>query len=340
MLSELTSKETAVLRAVVRAYVEQARPAASKYIASRCGLGMSPATIRSIMVGLEERGCLVQKKHRSAGRVPSEAGLRLYASSILELDRLETGERRRIRRAFRATGSEPRHTLRQASRILSEFSEHTGVVLAPRFSTTPLRSAQFVPLQPGSVVAVLVDEAGFVFARVVPTDDSLGGGELEKFNNYMSLRLGGRSLRQLRELIAQEADEQAGSFNRVLARLLSMARKAVEAEAETLFVGGRLNVLNHPESADLRLLRQTLLALEEKRHLVRLLDSTVGEGVHISIGGQQALAGLSLVSSAYRGKGGGFIGSLGVVGPMRMDYARIVPLVAYTALQVSQVLDH
>jgi heat-inducible transcriptional repressor len=329
-----------VLRAVVQSYVEQAAPVASKRVAASCGLGLSPATVRGVMADLEVRGLLIQE-HRSSGRLPSEAGLRLYVDSILEVERLGSGQRSRIRRAFRRLGGEPQRALREASRLLSELSEHAGVVLAPRISETPLRSARFLHVQPGAVLAILMDEAGFIYSRIVPVDDDLTQRELDRFAGYIQARLRGRSLQDLRELVAREAEEEAGRFSRALVRLLSAARKALEAEAETLFVGGRINVLNHPEFADLGLLRLTLKALEEKRQIIRLLDRTAAaDGVRIVIGGAggAALAGLSLVSSAYCGAAGEFVGSLGVVGPTRMDYARVVPIVAYTARAVSQVL--
>lgn len=333
----LDPRECAVLRSVVCAYVEHARPVASKWVAASSGLGLSAATIRSVMADLEARGLLV-KEHRSAGRLPSEAGLRLYVDSILEVEPLSPRERNRIRRALRRLGGEPRRALHEASRILSDVSDHAGVVLAPRVAEVPLRSARFVQVQPRAVLAVLVDEAGFVHSRLVAVDDDLTQRELDKLSDYILARLRGRSLRELRELVAREAEEEAGRFNRVLLRLLSMAREALEAEA--LFVGGRANVLNHLEFGDLGLLRSALRALEEKRLIIKLLDRTAAaDGVSIVIGGRKGLAGLSLVSSAYCGAGGECVGSLGVIGPMRMDYARIVPIVAYTARQVSQVLD-
>lgn len=330
-----------MLRAVVHAYVELARPVASSRVAARCGLGLSPATIRSIMVGLEERGLLV-REHCAAGRLPSEAGLRLYVEQVLELERLSPGDKSRIRRAFRGTGREPERALREASRVLSEVSEHAGVVLAPRLSETPLKSARFILIQPRSVLAVLVDEAGFVHSRVVAVDDDLAQRELDRFGDYLQGRLRGRGLRELREMVAREAAEEAGRASSVLARLLAMARTSLEAQTEALFVGGRANVLNHPDFADLGLLRTALRALEEKRLIVRLLDRTSAAGeVCIVIGGGagKALAGLSLVSSPYSGAAE-CVGSLGVVGPARMDYARVVPIVAYTARQVSHALDN
>jgi len=337
---KLTARECVVLRAVVRAYVDQAAPVASRRVAESCGLGLSPATIRAVMADLEAQGLLVQS-HRSAGRLPSEAGLRLYVDSILEVERLSPSERGRIRRAFRGLGGEPQRALREASRILSEVSEHTGVVLAPRFMESPLRSARFVQVLPGAVLAVLVDEAGFVYSRIVPAEEELTQAELDKFSDYLHSRLQGRTLKELRELVKREAEEEAGRTGRILARLLSLARTALEAESETFFVGGRTNVLKHPEFADLGLLRKALQALEEKRLIIGLLDRTAGaEVVRIFIGGGlQALAGLSLVGSAYCGAGE-CVGSLGVVGPMRMDYGRVVPIVAYTARQVSHLLDN
>lgn len=336
----LNARESAVLRAVVHAYVEQAAPVASKRVAATCGLDLSPATIRSVMAGLEERGLLMQE-HRSAGRLPSEAGLRVYVDSVLEVERLGQREKSRIRRAFRGLASEPQRALREASRILSEVSEHAGVVLAPRFAESPLRSCRFIQVQPGAVLAVLVDEAGFVHSRLVPVEGDVTQADLDKFSDYLGARLRGRSLRDLRELVKREAEEEAGRAGRVLVRLLSMARASLEAEAEGFFVWGRVNVLNHPEFNDLGLLRAALQALEEKRLIVRLLDRAAGAGgvrIFIGGGGRRGLPGLSLVSSPYCGPGE-CVGSLGVVGPVRMDYSRMVPIVAYTARQVSQVLN-
>jgi heat-inducible transcriptional repressor len=330
-----------VLRAVVHAYVNQAGPVASKLVASSCGLDLSPATIRSVMADLEARGLLMQE-HRSAGRVPSEAGLRVYVDHVLEAERLSPTERGRIRRALKGLKRDPQRAFQEASRVLSELSDHAGIVLAPRFAETPLRSARFVRVQQATVLAVLMDEAGFVHSRVVPLDEDIEQRELDKFSDYLISRLRGSSLHELRDQLAAEAHEEMGRASKVMVRLLSMARQAFEAEADLLFIGGRANVLNHPEFTDLKLLKAALKALEEKRLIIELLDRTAAaQGVHIVIGGGGALAltGLSLVSSAYCGAGE-CLGSLGIIGPTRMDYARVVPIVAYTARQMSQVLDN
>jgi len=342
MARSLSARESTVLQAVVRLYVEEAVPVASRKVAGCCGLGLSPATIRSVMGELESKGLLVQA-HRSAGRLPSEAGLRLYVDSILEVEQLPSADRTRIRRALREYRNDPVRALQEASRLLSQLSDHAGVVVAPRFEEAPLKSSRFLLLEPGQVLAVFCDEAGLIHSRLVTIEEDLEQSELDRLSGCLNARIKGMSLRKLREVLSVELAQELGRLGKRLSTLVKLAGEALEDE-DVVYVGGRANILNHPEFADLRLLRQALNALEEKRLLVRLLSGTAeAPGVTINIGkgrGRLApIAGMSLVSSGYR-LAGGSPGSLGIIGPQRMDYSRVVPLVDYTAWAIGKLLNN
>ena len=295
----LTERETSVLTTVLAHYIQTGEPVGSRTVAKFSGLNLSPATIRNLMLELEERGYLRQP-HTSAGRVPTPLGFRYYVDRILPIQELGTGVQRQIEVAFTPSAVDPQELVRQASRALSTVSGHPALVLSPRPQGMLLRHIQFITL----------------------------GGDGILCQNL--------TLAEARRQILAQMEEEKNLFDKMVSQALSLSRQALQSEddEEELYIEGTSHILDYPEfSADVEKIRVIFKAFEEKHHLITLLDRTLAsQGVHIIISPDEQFPEmqLSLVASSYRCDQSP-VGSLGVIGPMRMDYARVVPIVNYTA---------
>jgi heat-inducible transcriptional repressor len=332
----LGAREREVLKSVIRAHIVTGVPVGSKTLSLGTGMDLSPATIRNVMAELEERGLLVQP-HPSAGRVPTDTAYRLYVDHWMGAPRVVPAQAQAIDEALR-TRRDVAELLEAASRQLSRLSHHVGVVLAPELRRIVVEHLEFVRLDPRRVVAVLVDRAGVVHNRIVEEADASDQEELDRLGRWLTDQFAGLTLQQMREeLLRRVSEERAG---------LALARKALEpAAGETageLFVEGMANLLDEPAFADLDRMRAVLKTLEEKSRLVDLLGRVLdGEGVQVVIGSENPLPGLadcSLVTSTY-GAGDRVLGTVGVVGPTRMEYARTVALVDHLAKVLTRLLS-
>jgi heat-inducible transcriptional repressor len=332
----LGAREREVLKSVIRAHVVTGAPVGSKTLSLGTGMDLSPATIRTVMAELEERGLLVQP-HPSAGRVPTDTAYRLYVDHWMGAPRVVPAQAQAIDEALR-TRRDVAELLEEASRQLSRLSHHVGVVLAPELRRIVVEHLEFVRLDPRRVVAVLVDRTGVVHNRIVEDAEASNQEDLDRLGRWLTEQFAGLTLQQMREeLLRRVSEERAG---------LALARKAVEpagGEPEgELFVEGMANLLDEPAFADLDRMRAVLKTLEEKSRLVELLGRVLdGEGVQVVIGSENPLPGLadcSLVTSSY-GAGDRVLGTVGVVGPTRMEYARTVALVDHLAKVLTRLLS-
>jgi len=337
----LGDRFTWVLKTVVAQYIVTGEPVGSRTVAKTSGLNLSPATIRNLMLDLEERGFLRQP-HTSAGRLPTPKGFRYYVDHILPVQELGRSMQQQIQEGFSAPAHEPQELFRQASRVLSTVSGHPALVLGPRPQGIRLKHIKFIKLSEDGVLTVLVSQDNQVQTRFVRTDSRFSQEILDRFSQYLNELCQNLTLGESRHRILVKMEEEKNLFDKMLSQALSFSRQALQNdEAEELYIEGTSRILNYPEfTADVGKIRSIFKAFEEKHHLVTLLDQTMAaQGVQIIISPEEHFPEmqLSLVASSY-GSRQTPLGSLGVIGPMRMDYARLVPIVRYTASVVTDLL--
>ncbi len=333
---ELSERNCRILRSVVQTYIDRAEPVGSRTVAKRSGLGLSPATIRNVMADLEEIGLLYQP-HTSAGRVPTEAGLRYFVDYLLEREALSWGDQVAIEEGLRSSDMDLVATLKKAVELLAHFSGHAAVISTPRLTGERLSHVEFIRLRPGLVLVVLVADTGLVHNRLVHLDMDIREDRLEAFSLYLNQRLSRVSLEEARSSILEELEEEKRAFELLLQDLV-VSTQGPREEGEVI-IGGELNLLDYPEFSNVGRIRAMLQAFQEKRALLLLLERCLeSEGVQVFIGSEglgHKVPGCGMVLAPYLGKEYP-LGSLGVVGPMRMNYARVLALVEYTAQVLSE----
>jgi len=341
---ELSGRDRQVLEAVVSDYIQSGEPVGSRTVSKRYELRVSPATIRNVMADLEERGLLSQP-HTSAGRVPTEKGLRIYLDTLMRSRTLGKEERARIRRAFQENKSDIQAILQQTSRILSSFCRQAGVVLWPSWKATRLKHIEFVRLRPNQVMVILISKTGLVKHSLLEWPEDIKQEELDKYGRYLNERFQDLPLGEVKERILEEMVKEKVLFDALYSRALEVTQRFFESSLENseVYIEGQINLLENPEFSDVERLKGILEAFENKSRIVRLLDMSlkVSSGVQIILGPEsefQELQQISLISSPYR-HGDTLLGVLGVIGPLRMDYPRIIPVVEFTASLLSQLLN-
>lgn len=339
----LSERYREVLKAVIQDYIATAEPVGSRTISRKYGFSMSPATIRNVTADLEEMGYLAQP-HTSAGRVPTDRGYRFYVDTLMEPRQLTRAEAQRIEQRFAPSSGEVEALIREAGRVLSMFSHYVAVALAPKLEAKTLRRVEFIPLHKERILAVLVADPGLVQHRVLTLDEVIAPEELEAITRYLNALLGGMTLAQIRDYLVAKMAEEKALYDRMMERALRVGVQAFQEEErpEDVYVGGAANIAREPEFADVGKMQAIFSAFEEKSKLVKILNACLTpQQTTIIIGSEgpvRELQDLSLIASPYR-SGGGVLGVLGVVGPTRMPYARVVSLVDYTAKVVSRFLS-
>lgn len=343
VIGELSQRSREIFRHIVDAYVETGEPVGSRTISRRLGLTLSPATIRNVMADLEEAG-LLYAPHTSAGRLPTELGLRMFVDGLLEIGGLTEEERQSIDIQCAAAGRSLPEVLEQATQMLSGLSHCAGLVVAPK-SQRPLKHIEFVHLGPGRALAVLVTEDGVVENRLIDLPVGLPPSSLIEAGNYLVARLVGRTLDAARAEILAEIESQRAELDQLAAKVVEagLASWAGGNKGGALIVRGQSRLLEEVnELADLERVRALFAALETKEALARLLEAAdKAEGIQIFIGAQNelfSLSGCSVVIAPYRDAEERIVGAVGVIGPTRINYARIIPMVDYTAKVIGRVL--
>lgn len=341
---KLTQRDQTVLEAVVTDYIETGEPVGSRTISKRGAMNVSPATIRNVMADLEEMGLLYQP-HTSAGRIPTVKGLRLYLDSIMPSRQLERMERQQIRAALQNKPQDLKELLHSTSRILSQYCRQAGVVLWPKLTVTRFKHIEFIRVGPQHVMVILISKSGLIHQTHIEWTDEVKQNDLDKYGRYVNELLRGVPLSAVKERILAEMRSQKALFDQLFSQALEMAGKAIQNSLEDseVYIDGQANLFDNPEFADVALMRRILHTFEDKSRIIRLLDMTMkaSSGVQIILGTESELNELqemSLISSPY-GRPDRPMGVLGVIGPLRMDYSRIIPVVEFTAKFLSQVLE-
>lgn len=341
---ELSKRDERVLDAVITGYIQSGEPVGSRTISKRYGMMVSSATIRNVMADLEEMGLLYQP-HTSAGRIPTERGLRFYLDSLVQFKAMEEEEAALIRKAFKDTRKDIQAVLRTTSQILSTFCRQAGVVLWPKLSIAKLRHIEFIRLRVRQIMVILISKSGLVHHTLLDLEEDIVQDELDKYGRYVNELLQDVPLGELKARILEEMRKEKVLFDQLYSRALEIAQRAFQTRMQDneIFIEGQTNLLNNPEFADVERLRRIFDAFEDKSRIIRLLDMTLqmSAGVRIILGSESELRELeeiSLISSPYR-HGDAMTGALGVIGPLRMDYSRIIPVVEFTASLLSQLLE-
>jgi heat-inducible transcriptional repressor len=341
MSPDLNKRAREVLRLIVDAYVETGEPVGSRAISRKLGMNLSPATIRNVMADLEEFG-LLHAPHTSAGRLPTEAGLRLFVHGLLQVGHLSDDERQAINGRASAAGRSLQELLGEATSVLSGLSGCTGLVVAPK-TDKPLKHLEFVALGPGRTLIVMVTEDGAVENRVIETPLGIPGASLVMASNYLSARLIGRTIEEGRTAILGEIESARSQLDALTASLVEAGLAIRSIGTDQLIVRGQGNLLEDiGNRADVIRIRALFEALETKDTMLKLLEATNrAEGVQIFIGSENEMfahAGCSMIITPYMNSREQVLGAIGVIGPTRLNYARIIPMVDYTAKVISRLL--
>ena len=342
-LADLNERSREILRHIVDAYMESGEPVGSRTISRRLAMSLSPATIRNVMADLEEAG-LLYAPHTSAGRLPTERGLSLFVSGLLELGGLSKEEREKIDGKCAAAGRSLADVLEDATTMLSGLSHCAGLVVAPK-TERRLKHIEFVHLGPGRALVVMVTEDGLVENRIIDVPMGLPPSSLIEATNYMSARLVGRTLGEARVGVLAELEQHRAELDALTSKVVEagLATWAGEKKGGALIIRGQANLLDEVTAlSDLERIRALFAALETKEAMVRLLEAAdLAQGVQIFIGAQNelfGLAGCSVIIAPYRNSREQIVGAVGVIGPTRINYARIIPMVDYTAQVIGRIL--
>ena len=340
-ISELTERARDIFQRVVEGYLETGQPVGSKTLAGDRDINLSPASIRSVLADLEQLG-LLAAPHTSAGRMPTESGLRIFVDGMMRVAEPTAQERAQIEKRL----SEPgpiEQALEQTSAILSDLSGAAGMVMVP---TREHRLAQFslVNLGQGRALAVLVSEDGAVENRVVEIDPMASPSMLEQVSNYITARLAGRTLSEASAAMRSEISAGRSRLDKASADLVERGLAVWSEDAArrpVLIVRGQANLLDESAMGDIERVRSLLDDLENKQSVATLLESArEAESTRIFIGSENrlfSLSGSSVIASPYRDREGRVVGVLGVIGPTRLNYARVVPMVDLTARSLGKL---
>jgi len=340
----LDVRETEILRSVIRSHILTGQPVGSRSLSRSVGLDLSPAAIRSTMADLETRGLLTHP-HTSAGRVPTDLAYRLYVDHLMGPPRMEARQAQAIDEALLKNRNEIPELLAEASRQLSHFSKQVGVVSGPEIRRIVVEHLEFVRLDARRVVAVLVGRSGVVHNRILEAEEPREQDELDRIGRYLSEKFSGKTLLETRQILLERMAEEAAAYDRLVSRSLELGQRALgeETSPAEVFVEGASYLLDEPEFANLERMKGLLRALEEKNQLIDLLSRVLeGRGVQVVIGRENPVADLadcSLVASTY-GSGDQVVGTVGIMGPRRMEYARAIALVEHLARALTRLLSY
>ncbi|MGO4572549.1 heat-inducible transcriptional repressor HrcA [Microvirga sp. 2TAF3] len=345
-IAELNDRSREIFRQIVESYLMTGEPVGSRNLSRILPMALSPASIRNVMADLEAAG-LIFAPHTSAGRLPTETGLRFFVDAMMEIGDVSTEERARIEAQMRAAASG--HTmetaLAEASTLLSGVSRGAGVVVTTK-SNARLKHIEFVRLDPARALVVLVGEDGSVENRLLDLPAGLPAGALIEAGNFLNARIRGKTLADLKQQVAERRSDMERQLDALTAKLVEagLATTVGSADSRQLIVRGQANLLEDLKAAeDLERIRLLFSDLETQTDVIDLLTRAEGgEGVRIFIGSENklfSLSGSSLIAAPFRDASQKIVGVLGVIGPTRLNYARIVPMVDYTARVISRILE-
>ncbi|HPQ81108.1 MAG TPA: heat-inducible transcriptional repressor HrcA [bacterium] len=339
---QLAERDREILRILIADYIATADPVGSRTIAKKYHGHLSAATIRNVMSDLTEMGLLAQP-HTSAGRIPTGAAFRYYVDSLLKRRELSDAEMEAIRERCEGDERSVGAVLARTSRMLAAVSHYVGIVATPRAERTAFKQIEFVPLSRRRILGILVSQDGSVENRLIEVGEDLTYPELERISNYCNHAFFGLTLDEAREKVRRELETERADYDRLIKKAMVFSGEVLESvHRGDLVVDGEVQLLDAPEFAETEKFKRIVEALEEKQKVLHMLERcSEGEGVKIFLGADAEVGGVDLVGvvSAPYFKEGRMVGTLGVIGPMRMDYSRVVPIVDFTAKVLGDVLE-
>lgn len=330
------------LKVLVERYIKDGEPVGSRTLSRDAGMDLSPATIRNVMADLEDLG-LVESPHTSAGRIPTDSGYRLFVDSLITLKPLD-GRRIKELESGLYTAADPKILVQSASQMLSRLTQMAGVVMMPRHKQVIFRQIEFLPLSASRVLTILVTTEGEVHNRVIETKKEYSPAELVQAANYINQNYSGECLEDMHHRLVGEMEETRTNMNQIMAQALEMAEQVIDPSntGDDYVMTGKTNLMEFDDLSQMKVLRQLFDSFTEKHELLHLLDESMrADGVQIFIGeesGYRPMDHCSLVTAPYQ-VDNNVAGVLGVVGPTRMAYDKVIPIVDITAKLLSSALQ-
>ncbi|MEF3304533.1 heat-inducible transcriptional repressor HrcA [Paenibacillus sp. GYB003] len=335
----LTERQKLILSTIVDDYIRSAEPVGSRTISKRGEVGFSPATIRNEMSDLEELGYLEQP-HTSAGRIPSHKGYRYYVDHLVKLGNLSVKELDILKLFFAEKLQEMEHMIQHVATALSSLTNYTSIVLGPELLTTTLKHLQIVPLNDSSAVAIIVTNTGHVENKVISIPDGMPVGEMERLVNLMNARLSGVPLLQFKSRLHSLVSSELGNYASKYEELIRLIEGTLQSDEEDrIFVSGSTNMLTQPEFKDVDKVKSILDLFDEAHTLVKLFSSAP-QGIQVKIGTEnsvEAINNCSLITASYS-IDGQLLGTIGILGPTRMEYGKVISLLDHLSKDMAVVL--
>ncbi len=337
---DLDERNKRVLQAVIDSYIASGAPIGSSVLARRYNFGLSSATLRNIMADLEELGFLTHP-HTSAGRVPTDQGYRYYIDSLISIEQENNDLEDQLRQAPPLHGGDFQELMAEASQFLAALSHCAGVVIAPSEPEGNYKHIEFVRLRGRQVLIIFVTNTGIVQNKLIELDENIQQSDLNYFSAYLDEELEERPLPDIRRSLIEKMREEKQVFMRLMEETYRASQEVQERDSEKVYIGGASHIIESPEFANVEKMRTLFKALEDKYKLLKLLDrSVVAEGIKVFIGSENPffeMQGCSLVVSHYQA-GANVVGTLGVIGPTRMQYRQVIQVVDYTAKLLTKLM--
>lgn len=337
---ELDDRNRRVLQAVIDSYIASGAPIGSSVLVKRYDFGVSSATLRNIMAELEELGFLTHP-HTSAGRIPTDIGYRYYIDSLISIENDNEDIEGQLRQTPQLHSDDLEELMEEASRFLATLSHCAGVVVAPTDAEAQYKHIEFVRLRGRQVLIIFVTATGIVQNKLIDLDEGIGQQDLNRFSAYLDEELTGRTLEEVRRRLIDQLQEEKLVFTRLMEETYRASQEVRERESEKVYIGGASQMLESPEFANVDRMKVLLKAFEDKYKMLKLLDRSVAaKGIKVFIGSENPyfeMQGCSMVIGSYQA-GSNVVGTLGVIGPTRMQYKQVIHVVDYTSRLLSKLL--
>lgn len=340
----LDERTKLILKAIVNDYIISGEPVGSRTISKRYKINLSPATIRNIMSDLEEIGYIVQP-YTSAGRVPTDMGYRFYVNELAVKNQLPKQEIKLIKEALVSMSLMTEETLKSVSKVLSVLSNYSGIVLLRKFEDTNFNHIEFIKLSRKNILAIFITSSGMAYQKIIEFQEDLSQDMLNRISHYLNREFKGIQLKKIREIIVKLMSEEKQQYDNLLKKTIDLSKTLISSNTseEKLYVGGTSNILEHPEFLkDVDKMKDLFRAFEEKDKLLRILEMCIdSSGISVLIGNESHLKeveGCSIVTHnfSYNGE---VLGTLGIIGPKRMEYEKMISIVNYIAEYVTGLIS-